>query len=60
MVGYVCPFCLSPTDGPYNPDEGCIRCDEFEDKAFEQATSQYWEEFFDTETTDMLDIEDLL
>ncbi len=60
MAGYVCPFCLSSTDGPYDPDEGCKKCEELEDQSFEQATSLYWEEFFDTEVTDLLDIEDLM
>lgn len=59
MAGYICPYCLNDTDGPARSD-GCDKCDELENRAFEQAHSDYWEEFFDTETTDLLDIEDLL
>ena len=59
MAGYICPYCLSDSDGPVG-SEGCSKCDELEDKAFEQVQSDYWEELFETEVTDILDIEDLL
>ena len=59
MAGYICPYCLNDSDGPVGP-EGCAKCDELEDKAFEQVQSGYWEELFETETTDILDVEDLL
>ncbi len=57
MPGYICPYCLSDSDGPVGPD-GCVKCDELEDKAFEQASSDYWED--ENFNDDLLDFNDFL
>lgn len=44
MDGYVCPFCFADTDGPVGP-EGCDHCQELEEEAYAQASSDYWEDY---------------
>jgi hypothetical protein len=60
MPGYICPYCLSDSDGPVGPD-GCNKCDDYEDQAFEQAQSDFWEDTNDFGLDDdLLDLEDFV
>ncbi len=54
--GYICPFCLGDTDGPPGPD-GCENCLDLEDRAFEQASSGYWETEIMSDELDILDFD---